>query len=1033
MTDASSPSQVPFQLWSTVTFTRFDSFVFLCEAFASVEPKNATNTKNQKKNQESFCVKTLRNWTKALHERYSPLPDGTAATFFRLFFPEEDVSRKYGMQETRLAGYIADIFGVSTNRDSRGASLRKWGGSDATGCLGREVQSLMEGTNDQQETRSISDISRLLTELASTSAYSSSSVRVPATSRRKPREILRNLYASASAMSASVITQIILKDLRPILYPLKETHYTAQLLQYNSKAVRMLTKEQAMKVWDPDGKLSQAYRVCASIEEAVAAFENPEEFMRPRVGVPIPIPKCIKGRGCKDSLNSLRQSSNVWAETKYDGERAQIHVEMDHGGDSKITIFSKSKRDSTVDRFGVHSIIREALSLPGSSDGGGIPSTVPHIKHNVVIEAEMVAYSNALGKVDEFWRIRSLIASTALGVRGASYKKTNPTEDWSQSSLISDASDEGARHLALVFFDVLVVDSESLLWRPYSYRRALLESLIVRRPGYAMLAERVPIPMHSPKEADEALRRAFAKLQADREEGAVLKADESRYNDWKLRWVKLKADYIPGHGDCVDLVLLGAGWDKERARELLVGPSVYTTFYIGAVVDVVASETASSEKPGFQVIFTCSYGLSREQLEELNFFIKSTDPVAYSAAGSKYASILPYSFTLNLGLAPPAVMLREPILAEFYGAGFTKAPRSKYYELRFPRMTKFHRTSERSWRDGISLDEFQCIAREAVGLDRPNKDIDDWCKGLWGKLQSPGARCPAKRKAREEEWLDKLEKADGKLKLKARRLNLPGPAETMMMENVRHEEPAAAAPANKMRAFGSVTNILPTPLAQANKELSANVDPPSTKPIPECPRQLQFGPDEDSVKTPNVMSSVAREHAQQERVVENPTPAVLRTEVAVTPPSSNGAVVTTSTQQPFPATPCTIRQFLQHAAVYLARDTRLPRPSWRAPSHTVVPHGHQLHTLEAMLIACTWGSINVCDWARFGVVFVDDSDATHAWMDVVARPLLEKRTALLRKGWDFEKPIFILGLSMLHVNKLNEEVAIAGKAICRFG
>ena len=32
---------------------------------------------------------------------------------------------------------------------------------------------------------------------------------------------------------------------------------------------------------------------------------------------------------------------------------------------------------------------------------------------------------------------------------------------------------------------------------------------------------------------------------------------------------QLKADYIPGYGDCVDLVLLGAGWDKERARELL--------------------------------------------------------------------------------------------------------------------------------------------------------------------------------------------------------------------------------------------------------------------------------------------------------------------------------------------------------------------------------------------------------------------------------------------------------------------------------
>lgn len=27
-------------------------------------------------------------------------------------------------------------------------------------------------------------------------------------------------------------------------------------------------------------------------------------------------------------------------------------------------------------------------------------------------------------------------------------------------------------------------------------------------------------------------------------------------------------DYITGYGDCVDMVVMGAGWDKDRAREL---------------------------------------------------------------------------------------------------------------------------------------------------------------------------------------------------------------------------------------------------------------------------------------------------------------------------------------------------------------------------------------------------------------------------------------------------------------------------------
>ena len=105
---------------------------------------------------------------------------------------------------------------------------------------------------------------------------------------------------------------------------------------------------------------------------------------------------------------------------------------------------------------------------------------------------------------------------------------------------MSNGDDHGTRHLALVFFDILVLDSESLLWIPYSTRRALLESVVQQRPGYAMLADRVPISMTCNDQAEDDLIHVFAKLQADHEEGAVLKADESRYNDYSLRWVKVK-------------------------------------------------------------------------------------------------------------------------------------------------------------------------------------------------------------------------------------------------------------------------------------------------------------------------------------------------------------------------------------------------------------------------------------------------------------------------------------------------------------
>lgn len=89
--------------------------------------------------------------------------------------------------------------------------------------------------------------------------------------------------------SAAFLTQIILKDLRPLLYPLSETHYTTSLLRYNTNAVSMLTKEDVMKAWDKSGKLLRIYRLRASLEEAVRAYEDPNESVQPQLGTPLQV------------------------------------------------------------------------------------------------------------------------------------------------------------------------------------------------------------------------------------------------------------------------------------------------------------------------------------------------------------------------------------------------------------------------------------------------------------------------------------------------------------------------------------------------------------------------------------------------------------------------------------------------------------------------------------------------------------------------------------------------------------------------
>lgn len=182
----------------------------------------------------------------------------------------------------------------------------------------------------------------------------------------------------------------------------------------------------------------------------------------------------------------------------------------------------------------------------------------------------------------EFWRIRALVEHTARGVRhqpelnvppvksvaiSISSTSTNLRCSYSQASLMTDVSDD--RHLGLVFFDILMLDSTSLLSVPYSSRRAILESVIQPIPSRAILADRTRIALHTtPNNNEPTLHHVFAQCLARPEEGLVLKAAEAGYNDMRFPWVKLKRDYIPGYGDCVDLVILGGSWDKNRAREL---------------------------------------------------------------------------------------------------------------------------------------------------------------------------------------------------------------------------------------------------------------------------------------------------------------------------------------------------------------------------------------------------------------------------------------------------------------------------------
>lgn len=141
--------------------------------------------------------------------------------------------------------------------------------------------------------KSLQQVNLLLDELASTSLFSDKSIHSarPLSQKRSKLAILRSLYESLPALDAAYLTQIILKDLRPILYAPPAASTSRVLLEYNTNSKLMLTKEQFMMTWDPSGSMLKMYRVRANMTEAALGFEagGVISYAKPCLGVPVEV------------------------------------------------------------------------------------------------------------------------------------------------------------------------------------------------------------------------------------------------------------------------------------------------------------------------------------------------------------------------------------------------------------------------------------------------------------------------------------------------------------------------------------------------------------------------------------------------------------------------------------------------------------------------------------------------------------------------------------------------------------------------
>ena len=122
---------------------------------------------------------------------------------------------------------------------------------------------------------SIHRVDELLDELASRSGFSQLSQQ-PFHKRTTPRAqlvILREMYKELAPHEAAFLTQIILQDLRPVLYPLPIVNTTLNLLYAVPKTKKCeLGLYKTMKSWHME--MPRVYRLCADLDEAARAIER---------------------------------------------------------------------------------------------------------------------------------------------------------------------------------------------------------------------------------------------------------------------------------------------------------------------------------------------------------------------------------------------------------------------------------------------------------------------------------------------------------------------------------------------------------------------------------------------------------------------------------------------------------------------------------------------------------------------------------------------------------------------------------------
>ncbi|KAK7069753.1 DNA ligase (ATP) [Halocaridina rubra] len=274
--------------------------------------------------------------------------------------------------------------------------------------------------------------------------------------------------------------------------------------------------------WHPDAK--DLYDVTNSLEKVSSTLSDPSVRLHEiEVSLFSAFRPMLAERAVLDKVENQMNRKTYYAETKFDGERSQIHK---RGNVYKY--FSRNGFDFT-DNF-------------GGDPNSGIFTPYLHglfksFVQEVIIDGEVICWSKTH---------RTIISK-------------------GEHMDVKNLRDDGDYQVCLCAFDIIYLNGEVLTNLPLSERCAKLESVVTPLEGRVHISTKTEV--HSKEDVIKILNEAID----NREEGVVLKDPDSVYRPASRKggWIKVKPEYVDSLVPELDLLIIGGYYGKGRRQGVL--------------------------------------------------------------------------------------------------------------------------------------------------------------------------------------------------------------------------------------------------------------------------------------------------------------------------------------------------------------------------------------------------------------------------------------------------------------------------------